>query len=152
MVSIKQRNVKCKVKLMKIIKLSDKPINWSLEIIAHTVWQPEKHCQIINFQLFFFSEFILKKKEGTLGKSFRFFLAINRVYTLDVDCILYYMQVELIVYSFCHFLTEIFGNFNQFSGTSHVNILANELLECQLVNYFSKFLGTIPQWAIFTSL
>lgn len=44
MVSIKQRNVKCKAKLMKITKLSDKPINWSLELIAHTVWQPEKHC------------------------------------------------------------------------------------------------------------
>lgn len=44
MVSIKQRNAKCKAKLMKITKLSDKPINWSLELIAHTVWQPEKHC------------------------------------------------------------------------------------------------------------
>lgn len=82
------------------------------------------------FLVNFFGEFILKKKEGMLGKSFQFFLAINRVYTLDVDRIPHYMQVELIVYSFCHFLTENFGNLNQFSGTSHVNISANELAEC----------------------
>lgn len=80
------------------------------------------------FLVNFFGAFILKKKGGMLEKSFQFFRAINRVY---IGCGQYssLYAAELIVYSFCHFLTEIFGNIRQFSGTSHVNILANELVE-----------------------
>lgn len=46
------------------------------------------------FLVNFFSEFILKKKEGMLGKSFQFSQAINREYTLDIDRILHCMQLS----------------------------------------------------------